>query len=155
MVDPLRIGIAGGSLGGLTAAVLLHELGHDVHVFERSTEALKARGAGIVVLPATERYFTEQGTDFSDGVALTLTNWSYMNREGEVTSRTPTHNRFSSWNTMYRALLKALPSERYHLNREVVGLTQSSAQAHLEFADGSAHRCDLLLGIDGVSSTLR
>jgi 2-polyprenyl-6-methoxyphenol hydroxylase-like FAD-dependent oxidoreductase len=30
-----RIAIAGGSIGGLTAGVLLHELGLDVHIYER------------------------------------------------------------------------------------------------------------------------
>ena len=56
-----RIAIAGGSIGGLTAGVLLHELGLDVNIFERSSVALESRGAGIVVLPMTERYFTERG----------------------------------------------------------------------------------------------
>ena len=32
----MRIAVAGGSLGGLTAALLLRDVGHDVAVFERS-----------------------------------------------------------------------------------------------------------------------
>ncbi len=44
----LKIVIAGGSLGGLFAAALLHTAGHEVTVFERSTHGLEGRGAGLV-----------------------------------------------------------------------------------------------------------
>ena len=36
-MNGLRVGVVGGSIGGLTAAVLLHEMGCDVQVFERSS----------------------------------------------------------------------------------------------------------------------
>src|SRR6267142_2690098 len=39
--------IVGGSLGGLFAANLLHDLGWEVDVFERVPDDLAARGAGI------------------------------------------------------------------------------------------------------------
>ncbi len=145
----------------MTAGVLLHELGHDVNVYERSTAALQARGAGIVVLPMTEKYFTARGpglrTHGADGgeVALTLTDWSYVDAAGNLTSETPTYNRFSSWNTVYRALLDALPSERYHLSAEVVGFTQTAEKVEVHFAGGENHVCDLLVGADGIASTVR
>ena len=40
-----RVGVVGGSLGGLTAALVLRDLGCEIDVFERSSTALKARGA--------------------------------------------------------------------------------------------------------------
>ena len=40
--------VAGGSLGGLLAANLLLRDGWDVHVFERASEELEGRGAGLV-----------------------------------------------------------------------------------------------------------
>src|SRR5436189_173337 len=43
-----RVAIAGGSLGGLTAALLLRDLGCQVDVFERSAAELESRGAGLV-----------------------------------------------------------------------------------------------------------
>lgn len=160
-MDPIRIAIAGGSIGGLTAAVLLHEQGHDVHVFERSSEALQGRGAGIVVLPMTERYFAERGTtlereDGSPGdVALTLTNWSYVDREGTFLAQDPTHNRFSSWNTIYRALRRALPDERYHLGHKVTGFREANGGVTLEIEGRPDQPADLVVAADGVASTLR
>ena len=131
----LRVGVVGGSIGGLTAAVLLHEMGCDVQVFERSSAALQGRGAGIVVLPMTERYFTELGTSLGAGggtarqVALTLTDWSYIDRDGTIIDAAPTRNRFTSWNTLYRALLERLPAPRYHLGRRATGVAQSGESA--------------------------
>ena len=41
--------VIGGSIGGLTAALLLRDLGFDVHVYERTPSALDGRGSGIVL----------------------------------------------------------------------------------------------------------
>ena len=51
----IKVGIVGGSIGGLTAACLLRSLGHEVSIFERSTKKLAQRGAGIGVLEAASR----------------------------------------------------------------------------------------------------
>ena len=49
----------GGSIGGLTTALLLRRLGFDVEVFERTPANLDGRGGGIVLQPDTLRWFTE------------------------------------------------------------------------------------------------
>src|SRR5206468_3854210 len=51
--NALRVAIVGGSLGGLTTALLLRALGHDVEVFERATGELTGTGAGIVAHEAS------------------------------------------------------------------------------------------------------
>src|SRR5437588_655142 len=43
-----RVVVTGGSVGGLTAALVLRDAGCDVTVFERSSAALQARGAGTI-----------------------------------------------------------------------------------------------------------
>ena len=160
-MNGLRVGVVGGSIGGLTAGVLLHEMGCDVQVFERSSAALQGRGAGIAVLPMTERYFTELGTSLGAGdrtarqVALTLTYWSYIDRSGAIIDTAATRYRFTSWNTLYRALLERLPPERYHLGCRATGVTQSGNSAAVLLAGGDTHPCDLVVGADGIGSTVR
>jgi len=149
-----RVLIAGGSIGGLTAAVLLRDLGCEVDVYERSGAALEDRGAGIVVLPVTERYFTERVGD-EGRVSLELTYWTYVDRDGNVLSADPDHFRFSGWATIYRALLDVFGPERYHLGHEMVGFDNDADGVVARFANGVSAKGDLLVCADGLQSTAR
>ena len=55
-----RVAVVGGSIGGLTAALLLRDAGCEVDVFERGAVLLSGYGAGIVVQPELSRYFLER-----------------------------------------------------------------------------------------------
>ena len=161
MAERPRALVAGGSIGGLTTALLLRDLGWEVEVYERSSEALQSRGAGIVVLPITERYLTEAAEVSSlasgpDGrVSLTLTWWVYVDATGRVLSADADHFRFSSWNSIYRALLEAFDSDRYHLRSEMIGFEQTPNGVTLHLADGRRPEGDLLVCADGLASTAR
>ena len=149
-----RVLIVGGSIGGLTAGVLLRDLGYEVDIYERSSNALMDRGAGIVVLPITERYFAERSGE-DHRVSLELPYWSYMNREGEITHADPDHFRFSGWSTIYRALIEEFGDERYHLESEMTGFDQLSDRVTMHLAGGSSVTGDLLVCSDGLGSTAR
>ncbi len=56
----LKVLIVGGGIGGLTAALSMHEAGLDVHVFEATAE-MKPLGVGINLLPHAVRELTELG----------------------------------------------------------------------------------------------
>lgn len=161
MAERRRALVAGGSIGGLTTALLLSDLGWDVDVYERSSEALQSRGAGIVVLPITERYLTEVADVSSlasgpDGrVSLTLTWWVYLDATGRVLSADADYFRFASWNSIYRALLEAFDAGRYHLRSEMVGFEQTPESVTLHLADGRRPEGDLLVCADGLASTAR
>jgi 2,6-dihydroxypyridine 3-monooxygenase len=148
-----RIVIAGGSIGGLTAAVLLRDLGCEVDVFERSSEALQSRGAGIVVLPMTERYFDNRGR--SERVSLSLTYWSYVDGDGRLLNADADRFRFGSWNTIYRSLLDAFDRDRYHLSQEMLGFDQRHDGVTVRLAGGREVDADLLVCADGLASTAR
>lgn len=149
-----RVLVAGGSIGGLTTAVLLRDLGCEVEVHERADTDLEDRGAGIVVLPITERYF-EEGGGGGERVSLELTYWNYVDREGNVISSDADHFRFSGWATVYRALLGVFGRDHYHFGHEVTGLTQTEDGVRIELADGGSDEGDLLVFADGMNSTGR
>ncbi len=149
-----RVLVAGGSIGGLTAGLLLRDLGCEVDVYERSGTALEDRGAGIVVLPITERYFTSRGGE-DDRVSLELTYWTYMDRDGNVISADPDHYRFSGWSTIYRSLLDAFGNDRYHFGHELIGLENSAEGVTARFGNGESVDGDLLVCADGLASTAR
>src|SRR5580698_1923408 len=52
----MKVGIIGGSIAGCATAALLHRVGHDVVIFERSESDLVSRGAGIAAPTGTARW---------------------------------------------------------------------------------------------------
>ena len=147
--------VMGGSLGGLTAALVLRDAGCDVRVFERSTSALQARGAGIATLDATLRYLTERGGCQPQDVCSS-TRWiRFFNADGSIGHAQRHRYRFSSWNTIYRSLLRLFDADRYLLGREVVAFDQAGDGVVVTLADGSRDRAALLVCADGVGSTAR
>ena len=147
--------VMGGSLGGLTAALVLRDAGCDVRVFERSSSALQARGAGIAALDATLRYLVERG-GYRPGDVCSSTGWiRFLRPDGSVQYEQRHRYRFSSWNTIYRALLPLFDARRYLLGHEVVAFAQDGNGVSVTLADGSRARGDLLVCADGVSSAAR
>jgi 2,6-dihydroxypyridine 3-monooxygenase len=149
------VAIAGGSLGGLTAGLLLRDLGLDVTVFERSRVELEQRGAGIGFLPDSARYLVERvGLDI-DAISTSTSRIHYLNRGGAVTHDFDHQYRFSSWNTVYRELLAAFGRDRYLLDHEVVARSETDDELTITFANGSTQIIDLLVCADGVGSNFR
>jgi 2,6-dihydroxypyridine 3-monooxygenase len=150
-----RVGVVGGSLGGLTAALVLRDLGCEIDVFERSTAELENRGVGIVVLDETVRYFRER-TELELGQLTTVTGLlRYLDRDGAVVFQEPRRYRYSAWQTIYRALLGCFGRRRYHLGKEMAGFQQQGDHVQVRFADGSSAAFDLLVCADGISSHAR
>lgn len=158
----LEIAVVGGSLGGLTAACLLRDGGHDVTVYERSPVPLEERGAGIGFLETTGRYLAERVGIDPDDLSVETGSIRYLARDGSVADEAAHRYRFSSWNTVYRHLLDHWtgggppegPSgdDRYRLDHEVVDLTQDADGVELAFADGSRRRAAVAVMADGIGS---
>ena len=155
MVGAARVAVIGGSMGGLTAALLLRELGLDVTVYERSGVELEQRGAGIGFLPASSRYLAERAHFDLDEISISTSYIRYLDRQARVIHEQPQAYRFSSWNTVYRSLLRCFGRERYLLGRECVGFRQRDGTVQVEQADGSQLECELLVCADGVNSLAR
>lgn len=147
--------VVGGSLGGLTAALLLRDLGWEVDVYERSPKPLMARGVGIVAHPASTRYLVERrGTDLGTMTAASRFV-RYVDRSGAVIDEAEFEYRFTSFFALYRELLDAFELHRYHLAREVVDVRETDGGVEVETADGRRASCDLVVFADGIHSTGR
>jgi 2,6-dihydroxypyridine 3-monooxygenase len=158
-VKGLSVVVMGGSVGGLTAALVLRDAGCDVRVYERSSAALQARGAGIAALEATLRYLTERGGRPVADVCSS-TGWIRFLRANGSTEHEQRHRYlFSSWNTIYRSLLELFDPDRYLLGTEVTGFSQDADSVRVTLDDGTGTvtttGADLLVCADGVSSLAR
>lgn len=146
------VAVVGGSLGGLTAALVLADVGCDVTVYERSASTLEARGAGIAVLDETVRWFAERTRTDPDELCST-TRWiRFLDRAGGCVHERAHTYRFSSWNTIYRALLADLPARRYRLGCEVVDI---EPDGRLTLGTGERVEADLVVCADGIGSAAR
>ncbi|MBA4115102.1 MAG: FAD-dependent monooxygenase [Rubrobacter sp.] len=153
--DRIRAVIAGGSLGGLAAAIALREAGCEVEVFERSQGELLGRGAGIVAQPELLRFLEEHGISTRDEVGVPTKARQYLTRDGGVARAEDSHQVMTSWGTVYRKLRAAFPKERYHQGSDLVGFKQDEGGVIARFEDGREEECDLLVGADGTHSTCR
>ncbi len=150
-----RIAVAGGSIGGLTAACLLRDAGHDVTVFERSPTELKERGAGIVCLEPTSRYLVKRAGLRIDDFTIETDVVRYLGRSNQAIYEERHQYRFSSWTTIYRLLLSAFDKDRYRLGHDVADWSADDDGVEIRFADGGSFQADLLICADGVGSSAR
>ncbi|MGH8621169.1 MAG: hypothetical protein ACRET3_03440 [Burkholderiales bacterium] len=151
----LRVAVAGGSMGGLTTALLLRDLGHEVDVFERSRGELTGFGAGIVAHEVSVRYFVGRASTAPDQMTLPVRTYRLLDGSGALLFEEPVNYRFMSWGTLYRALLAEFGRTRYHQGEALVGFSQDEDRVALRFASGGEERYDLLVLADGVLSTGR
>jgi 2,6-dihydroxypyridine 3-monooxygenase len=155
MEDAPRVLIAGGSLGGLTAALTLRDVGCDIEVYERSRAPLEGRGAGIVLHPASIRYFIQSGA-MDVGRVSSKAEWlRYLDREGNTIHEAPCKYWFTSYYTLHKGLLDCFDESRYHLGAGMTGLRQDGDSISLELSGGDEVKGDLLVCADGIHSTAR
>jgi 2,6-dihydroxypyridine 3-monooxygenase len=150
-----RVAVLGGSMIGLTAGLVLRDLGCEVDVYERSRVPLEGRGVGIVLHPVTVRYLlANQLLDLS-AVSTSAAYHRYLADDGSVLTQDARRHHFTGYNTLYGTLLQAFGRDRYHLGHEATGIIQSADGVEVEFASGERATADLLVGADGVSSFVR
>ena len=147
--------VIGGSLGGLFAACLLRSVGWDAVVFERNAEDLTGRGAGLSTHPQLIDILRRLGIDFDESMGVSLDTFIFLDRTGKTYLEAKTVRTMSSWGRLYRALRDPLPSQSYRLGMSLRHVEQDAAGVTAVFTDGARVGGDLLVGADGVRSTVR
>ena len=147
--------VIGGSLGGLLAAHLLRSTGWDVVVFERNAEDLTGRGAGISTHPQLIDILRRVGIDFDESMGIKVDTVICLDKDGNTYLETQTARTMSSWGRLYRSLRDPLPSASYRLDMSLRHVEQDAGGVTAVFSDGSRVRGELLVGADGLRSTVR
>ena len=154
------IGIIGGGIGGIAAAVALHRSGVNVSVYERE-EQLREVGAGMMLWPNATRILRELGL-LEDVVAHSGRNTHFLVRKstGQILMSIALGNFDVPAVCMRRAdllsiLLSALPGECLHLGYQFERLQQEKGKARLHFEDGRMKEHDGVVGADGIRSRVR
>jgi 2-polyprenyl-6-methoxyphenol hydroxylase-like FAD-dependent oxidoreductase len=164
--DDLSIAVVGGGIGGLAAALSLVRAGFDVQVFEQAS-ALMEVGAGIQISPNASRLLHRLGLGAAldrsgvRPVAVHQRRWD----DGRTLQRAPLGEEVeAAFGAPYyhfhradllRALAAALPLERLHLGHRLSGFTDRGDRLELRFAHGARVAAGVLVGADGIHSTVR
>jgi 2-polyprenyl-6-methoxyphenol hydroxylase-like FAD-dependent oxidoreductase len=146
--------VVGGSLGGLFAG-LLRQAGWDVTVFERSASDLASRGVGVGTHPGQMDVMRRIGVDVDPSIGVAITSRICLGRDGAVIADLPFEKMMSSWGRLYQELRRLMPDTGYRSGMLLEGVEQRGDGVTAIFADGSRVDGDLLIGADGLRSTVR
>jgi salicylate hydroxylase len=162
----VRVGIIGGGVGGLTAAIGLLRKGFDVTVFEQSPTNAQL-GASLQLGPNALRLMDELGlltelravgvrpdsVDFlrwDDGSLLLHTEHG---ESAEAYFGAPQLDFFRP--DLHRVLADALPEGVLQLGRPIERVDQDEHGVTLLAADGARLRADVAVAADGIRSRMR
>ena len=146
--------VIGGSMSGLLAALALTRRGWEVAIHERVAEPLAGRGAGIVAQPELKAALRALGLDAGSDLGVDVPTRVMYARDGRVTHRLDVAQTMTAWDRVFHLLKAALPDTPYHCGKELQRVEQGAGvTAH--FADGTTAEGDILVGADGIRSTVR
>ncbi len=151
---PPRALIIGGSMAGLFTALLLRKRGWRVDVYERSSDELASRGAGIATHPEMMVALDKAGVG-RDGLGVQLDGRRTFDKTGAVLDENAMPQVTTSWDMLYIRLMSGLPSDAYHTGVRFTRAEQDGGTVTAVFEDGTRETGDLLIGADGVRSTVR
>lgn len=160
----MRVGICGAGIGGISAAVGLASLGHEVEVFERAP-VLRTTGAGLNLWPNAGRAIYGLGLrEQYDSVAVKLDRYLGFGPDGSESFNIDTHHWPEKWGApsvgVYRLslismLAEAFGPDRIKFNHEVVSVEDRSDKAVCHFSNGASFEGDVIIGADGIHSAIR
>jgi 2-polyprenyl-6-methoxyphenol hydroxylase-like FAD-dependent oxidoreductase len=146
--------VIGGSMSGLLAAIMLRRRGWTVDVFERVESELSGRGAGIVAQAELIARLDALGLDTSE-LGVPSRTRKLLDIDGRTTLTVECPQVLTAWERVYRVLRDAFPAQHYHRGRGLKAFSQTGAEAVAQFADGGTAAADVLIGADGLRSTVR
>jgi salicylate hydroxylase len=162
----LKIGICGGGVGGMAAAIALRQAGHDAEVYEQTANYQRV-GADINPTPNAVRALDSLGvvSTLKETAAQPTHRISRMWDTGEETSRLEmsdaAEEKYGAPQlTIHRAdLLNAfrqqLPEAAIKLGHRAEAIEDIEKKPRVRFTNGKTETFDVLVGADGIHSLVR
>jgi len=158
-----RILVVGGGIAGLTLATALHQRGFTADLIEHSP-FWQAVGAGIAVQPNGIRILRALGLGPAiEQAGTVIRRWDFCDQQGEVLCETDLEGLWGdvgpfigiARTRLQQVLLAGAAAVPARLDTSIISLTQDEHRVSVEFSDGSAGDYDLVVGADGIASSVR
>ncbi len=158
-----RILIVGGGIAGLTLATALHQRGFRAELVERSP-TWHPTGAGILLHTNGMRILQALGLgEAVEQAGAVVRHWGFFDQQGELLCDTDLEALWGEVGPcigitrpkLQHALLAGAAAVPCRLDTAVTSLIQDEYCVSVGFSDGSRVDYDLVVGADGISSTVR
>jgi len=155
--------VVGGGVAGLTVAAALHRHGFTTELVERQ-QSWQALGAGFLVQANGMRMLLSLGLAAGvQNAGAVVRRWQFHDEQGEVLSETDLEALWGDAgpcvgierSKLQRALLPGVDNLRCRLGTSVISVVQDGRRVSVGFSDGSTEDYDLVVGADGIRSTVR
>jgi salicylate hydroxylase len=162
----MRVLVAGGGIGGLTAAITLRQQGIEVLVLEQA-ETLSEIGAGIQIASNAAIVLRELGLESAmQAVGVKPQSYDYRDlRTGRMLYQAPLGDeaarRYGApMYNVHRAdlvqlLFNSVPAESKRLGARCVAISQTDDAVEVRLQTGETLKADVLVGCDGIHSVVR
>jgi 2-polyprenyl-6-methoxyphenol hydroxylase-like FAD-dependent oxidoreductase len=163
----MNVLIAGGGVGGLALALMLHQRGIACTVLE-AAPAVKPLGVGINTLPHAIRELAALDLlPALDAVAIRTRELRYLNRFGQEIWKEPrgvwaghdvpqfSIHRGHLHQVLWQVAEARLPVGALLRNARLQSFAQDEAGVTAQLVDGRSLRGDVLIGADGIHSAIR
>jgi FAD-dependent urate hydroxylase len=155
--------VIGGGIAGPVAAMALRQAGIEAAVYEAYDSTADGAGGGMTIAPNGQNALDAIGAgDLVRAIGTPVTAMGLRSWTGKHLAQFAPPSRLPSLQFVWRAdLYRAIYDEAerravpIHHGKRLTGTTDSDSGVTAHFADGTRASADILIGADGIRSTVR